>query len=100
MEREFRLKHKLLGNIDFVGELYKEQLLSDSIINSIFECLLGYGESGDIYQEYNDNTIEASLKLINKIGHTMEAKKKESSENKRQKIVAQLEMLYARFNYL
>lgn len=100
MERAFRLKHKLLGNIDFVGELYKEQLLSDSIINSIFECLVGYGESGSTYQEFNDNTIEASLKLINKIGHTMEAKKKESSERKGAKIVQQLDLLYKRFNYL
>lgn len=87
LDREMKLKHKLLGNIDFVGELYKEQLLSDSIINSIFECLLGYGESGENYQDFNDNTIEAALKLINKIGCTMEGKVEGVSEKKREKIV-------------
>jgi hypothetical protein len=92
-----KLKHKLLGNIDFVGELYKEQLLSDSIINSIFECLLGYGESGENYQDFNDNTIEAALKLINKIGCTMEGKVEGVSEKKREKIVQGLEDLFNRF---
>lgn len=75
-------------------------MLSDSIINSIFECLLGYGESGANYQEFNDNTIEASLKLTNKIGHTMEAKKKEASSKKAEKVVQHLDALFARFEHL
>jgi hypothetical protein len=36
-----RIKHKLFGNIDFVGELYKEGILSETILISIFEVLLG-----------------------------------------------------------
>ena len=41
LDRELRTKHKLFGNIDFVGELYKELLISDVILTSIFENLLG-----------------------------------------------------------
>ena len=41
LDRELRIKHKLFGNIDFVGELYKEGILSETILISIFEVLLG-----------------------------------------------------------
>lgn len=41
LDRELRTKHKLFGNIDFVGELYKEGILSETILISIFEVLLG-----------------------------------------------------------
>lgn len=64
-DREFKMKHKLLGNIDFVGELYKETLITDPIINSVFECLMGYGENGNSLT-FNDNTVEAALNLVNK----------------------------------
>jgi hypothetical protein len=41
LDRELTTKHKLLGNIDFVGELYKKELLiSDVILTSMFENLL------------------------------------------------------------
>ena len=36
MEREFKTKHKLFGNIDFVGEIYKKGILSESIMHSVF----------------------------------------------------------------
>lgn len=73
------MKHKLMGNIDFVGELFKETLITDPIINSVFECLMGYGENGNSLN-FNDNTVEASLNLINKIGHTLSDKANEQSE--------------------
>jgi len=41
LDREWLLKHKLFGNIDFVGELYKVNLIAEVILTSIFESLLG-----------------------------------------------------------
>lgn len=67
LDRELRFKHKLFGNMDFVGELYKEALLSDTILYSIFESLLGL-ESSTV----TDITVDAALKLINKLGSKME----------------------------
>lgn len=31
-EREFKTKHKLFGNIEFVGELYKSQIITDQVM--------------------------------------------------------------------
>ena len=39
LDRELRTK--LFGNINFIGELYKELLISDVILTSMFENLLG-----------------------------------------------------------
>jgi hypothetical protein len=66
LDRELRIKHKLFGNIDFVGELYKELLISDVILTSIFENLLGIDQQTT--SEVTDITIEAALILINKLG--------------------------------
>ena len=55
LDRELRAKHKLFGNIDFVGELYKELLISDVILTSIFENLLGIDQHTD--SGVNDMTI-------------------------------------------
>jgi len=41
LDRDLREKHKLFGNIDFVGELYKASLITEVILSSIFMCLLG-----------------------------------------------------------
>ena len=70
LDRELRTKHKLFGNIDFVGELYKELLISDVILTSIFENLLGIDTQSD--SSVTDMTIDAALKLINKLGKKME----------------------------
>jgi len=61
-----RQKHKLFGNIDFVGELYKESLLSENVLISIFENLLGIEIQSK--SSVTDITIDAALKLINKLG--------------------------------
>jgi hypothetical protein len=41
LDREFLQKHKYFGNIEFVGELYKEGFISEIILTSIFESMLG-----------------------------------------------------------
>lgn len=73
LDREFLKKHKCFGNIEFVGELYKEGLISDIILSSIFESMLGIDQKAD---HINNITVEAALILINKLGSTMEFKLK------------------------
>ena len=51
----------MLG-IEFIGEIYKEGILSETILIYIFELLLGIDPSyGGIV---NDNLVAAALKLI------------------------------------
>lgn len=69
-EREFRKKHKLFGNIEFVGELYKCQIVTDGVIFSVFNSLLGIGSVSQ--ESLNENTFEAALRLISKLGPTLE----------------------------
>ena len=66
LDRELREKHKLFGNIEFVGELYKATLISETILSSIFETLLGIDQQAT--SNVKDMTIDAALKLINKLG--------------------------------
>ena len=64
-ERLLKRKHKLMGNIEFVGELHKEYLLSDSIAKSVFSTLLKP-------ETFSDDTIDAALRFIEKVGPGIE----------------------------
>jgi hypothetical protein len=41
LDREIKTKEKLFGNIEFVGELFKEHIVTEAIFNSVFSSLLG-----------------------------------------------------------
>ena len=98
LDREFKTKHKLFGNIDFVGEIYKKSLLSETILQSVFHSLLGFSSSSDA--AVNDNTIDAAIKLISKLGFTLEQKIADSKADKRPKLQQQLDEIFARFKEL
>jgi translation initiation factor 4G len=72
-DEESRLKHKekLFGNIDFIGELYRQYLLPERIIFQIFSSLLGLDT-----QEPNEDTLEAALNLVSKVGPELEVRVK------------------------
>ena len=80
-ERTLKRKEKLFGNIEFVGELHKAGLLSDSITKSIFKTLLDVAK-------FSDDTIEAGMRFLEKVGPSIEKKIKEiaEKEKKTQKI--------------
>lgn len=41
MEREFKTKHKLFGNIEFVGELFKLLIVTEAVMKQVLSSLLG-----------------------------------------------------------
>jgi translation initiation factor 4G len=84
LERELRTKHKLFGNIEFVGELFKQQIVTDSVMQSIFDNLLGLNLCDK--KSVNDNTIEAAIKLMNKTGSTLEERVAENTKNPEKKL--------------
>lgn len=104
-ERSLKEKQKLFGNIQFVGDLFEKRLMSDYVICLVFTDLLGVDNLDD--SNINDNTIEAALKLINKIGKTLDddlAKHKEkygeTGDKQNKKIFEVLTKTYARFTEL
>lgn len=60
----------MFGNIEFVGELFKRQMVTDNIMIQIFTSLLGNDQGND--DKVNDNTIEAALKLMTMLGLNLE----------------------------
>lgn len=68
-----RFQTRLFGNINFVGELNRRQLIQESIILSVFDTLLAI-ESPEQVQFVNDQTVEGATILINKIGQLIDQK--------------------------
>ena len=64
-EMSLRRQHKLFGNIEFIGELFLSHLLRADTAKSIFKCLLDPNC-------FADDTVEAAIKFIEKIGPTIE----------------------------
>jgi formyltetrahydrofolate synthetase len=63
-----------LKDINFVGELNRRQLLTDSIVLSVFEMLLGFNQTEEHMQNVNDYTIEGAVVLMSRIGHILDGK--------------------------
>ena len=76
IEQKFKAKHLLNGNMDFVGELFISGILRDRIAKDIFQMLLS-SDSGR-----TDDTIEAALRFINKIGKALEDKHRKTPKEK------------------
>jgi len=64
-------KDRLFGNIEFVGELFRRNILSENTLNGIF---------GQLTDEVCDFTIEGAIVLMNKIGFNFEESCKKKAE--------------------
>ena len=103
-----KFKLKLFGNIQFVGELNRRQLLQEAIIISVFDMLLAF-ETKEYEQYVNDNTIEGACVLMEKIGYLTDEKLKkiqstqEKTEQKRlknEKMLQRFTAIFAKFEVL
>ena len=72
-DKIIRFKTKLFGNINFVGELNRRNLLSVNIIVSVFDMLLAV-ESEEQISFVNDDTIEGACVLMNHVGYLLDNK--------------------------
>ena len=91
------MKRHLFGNLGFVGELFKQQLVTNNVIKSIFSSLLGIEFDGSLV---TDNTIEAAILLMNKIGYNWEERSKEKAAKKSEEMKETIEKIFARFREL
>ncbi|EGG23342.1 type A von Willebrand factor domain-containing protein [Cavenderia fasciculata] len=67
-EEEFIIKRRFLGNIKFIGELYKHSVLAESIVLNY--CVAKLLEKANTHVE---DTIEGMAKLISNIGKKLDA---------------------------
>jgi len=75
-EEQMLRQHKLFGNIEFIGELFMVHLLRSDTAKSIFDNLLNQ-------DCLIDDTVEAAIRFIEKIGPTIEDKyKSDKSKNR------------------
>jgi len=68
-EKQMKIKRRMLGNIRFIGELFKKNMLTERIMHSCVTKLLN---NGDIKTPDEENT-EALCKLMTTIGSKLDA---------------------------
>ncbi|KAJ7520114.1 hypothetical protein O6H91_20G066900 [Diphasiastrum complanatum] len=65
-EKKVRARRRMLGNIRFIGELYKKSMLTERIMHECIKKLLGE------YQNPEEEDIEALCKLMTTIGRIID----------------------------
>ena len=77
-EKLTKLKKRKLGNIRFVGELYKQGLISTKIMHKCIHHLIADNDSDDKFLAWKPNPDEQDLELLCKflqtVGLTLESK--------------------------
>jgi len=68
-EKRIKARRRMLGNIRFIGELYKMSMLTERIMHECIKKLLGE------YQCPDEEDIEALCKLMSTIGHMIDRPK-------------------------
>jgi hypothetical protein len=80
-EKRVKLKRRMLGNIRFVGELFKQKLLTEVTIQSCITDLMGSPEKWKDMRDEQD--IECLCHLLTTAGERLEAKNAANYEAKR-----------------
>lgn len=80
-DRRSKLKRRMLGNIRFVGELFKQKLLTDVTIQACISDLMGTPEQWKVMSDEQD--IECLCHLLRTAGERLEIKNSTSAEGMR-----------------
>lgn len=65
-EKRLKARRRMLGNIRFIGELYKKSMLTERIMHECIKKLLGE------YQNPDEEDVEALCKLMSTIGRIID----------------------------
>ncbi|DAZ92812.1 TPA: hypothetical protein N0F65_012631 [Lagenidium giganteum] len=75
LEKELLLKRATLGHIRFIGELYKQSMLSSRIMHTCIQSLFGDLEKPD------EESLECLTKLLSTIGEKLESTVRDEAES-------------------
>jgi hypothetical protein len=77
-EKMMKLKKRMLGNIKFIGELYKKGLISSKIMHACIVELIGTtddrGELSGFKKNQDLEDLELLMKFLQTVGNTLESK--------------------------
>lgn len=103
-EDKLKFRHRLFCNVKFVGELNRRNLLSEPVIMSVFDMLLGV-ESLETKKKIDNDTVEGGVVLLNKIGYLIDDRlaqiearplEREKGKAKDEKIKGMIQRTFAR----
>lgn len=80
MEQRGKIKRRMIGNIRFVGELYKKKLLNTETMHDCIGELLGHPPAWK--PSYDEQELELLCDLLETIGETLESKTKKLKKDK------------------
>ncbi|KAK7196577.1 Eukaryotic translation initiation factor 4 gamma type 1 [Novymonas esmeraldas] len=74
--KRMRLKNRLVGNIKFVGELFKINIVTESVVEDMFKLLVGgFDPSNPVERE--DYVFEVFATLIRTVGPTLKDRRQQ-----------------------
>ena len=86
-EQERKMKRRMLGNMRFIGELYKKSLLKSHIMYECFTQIL-------LRKPLKDEDIELLCKLLHTVGSSLESKASSAKREKEKEEKKKLEELF------
>lgn len=91
-EKRIKIKRRMLGNIKFVGELYKRKLLNTETMHYCITKLIGTADS-----VHDEQDLELLLHLLTTLGETLENK---SRKSKNKQLAVQFDQYFERLEIL
>lgn len=92
-EKRIKIKRRMLGNIKFVGELYKRKLLNTETMHYCITKLIG----GADQTSHDEQDLELLLHLLTTLGETLEQK---SRKAKNKQLAVQFDQYFDRLEQL
>lgn len=81
-----------------MGELYRRTLISDNIIQSVFELLMAVEDPNESQKEFiNDDTLEGAVNLMTKIGYLIDKKILEKGTPKKEEVSKKFNLIFEKF---
>jgi translation initiation factor 4G len=82
-----KTKKRMMGNVRFIGELYKKALMSTKIMHRIITSFIGECDDNDEWigwkQNQSEQDLELLCKLLETVGSILEQKSEHSGETQR-----------------
>jgi hypothetical protein len=95
-EKRIKIKRRMLGNIKFVGELYKRKLLNTETMHYCITKLIGTADQQSAVV-HDEQDLELLLHLLTTLGETLEQKSKKS---KNKSLSTQFDQYFVRLEEL
>ena len=84
-EKEFKVKRRMLGNVRFIGELFKKGMMQAQVMHQIIKALSCIVNDQDEPVAFKDPVPEYDLEMLCKLLHTTGAMLEEDARSKKER---------------